>query len=485
VIDGLRSDLWSHQRRAVELATPHYSYMLAMDMGTGKSITALALSRVWDARRILIACPNSVVGVWPREITKHISATVRVARCQGAVSPKTGKLRTLSVADKAKIARNAMDISRVDGTPCFVVVNHESVWREPFASLVRRGDFDMVILDESHRAKSPSGKFSRFLAGLTHVRYRLALTGTPMPRSQLDAFAQYRFLDARIFGKSVVSFRRKYAIMGGYQNHQIVGWRNMEDFTQKFGSIAYQVKKEDCLDLPPTTDSVRLVELEDDARKTYEDLRKKFMAVVGEGVLTVPNALVHLLRLQQVASGVMPLDDGKTVPVSSAKRVALEHFLGDLPEDEPVVVFARFRSDLDQIERAAYATGRVYSELSGRRKDLTRDATMPEGVNVLGAQLQSGGVGIDLTRACHAVYFSHGWNLGDLLQSRARLDRPGQTRPVTYTHLLARGTVDEGAYAALQAREEMVEAVLAKARNGDSYPPSKGWVVPPVEGVDR
>jgi SNF2 family DNA or RNA helicase len=73
-------------------------------------------------------------------------------------------------------------------------------------------------------------------------------------------------------------------------------------------------------------------------------------------------------------------------------------------------------------------------------------------------------VGIDLTRAATAIYYSTGYDLGAYIQSRARVHRPGQTRPVTYVHLIAEGTIDESILAALRAREDVVTSILASAR---------------------
>jgi len=83
---------------------------------------------------------------------------------------------------------------------------------------------------------------------------------------------------------------------------------------------------------------------------------------------------------------------------------------------------------------------------------------------VLAVQIDSGGVGIDLTRARYAIYYSLGFSLGSYEQSLARIHRPGQTRPVEYIHLLARGTVDEKVMAALRTRADVVNSVLQQMR---------------------
>ena len=134
--------------------------------------------------------------------------------------------------------------------------------------------------------------------------------------------------------------------------------------------------------------------------------------------------------------------------------------MSDLPVTEPVVVFCRFRADLEEVRAAAAELGRPYAEVSGTTKELERwqagDAT------ILGVQIQSGGLGIDCTRAAYAFYYSLGFSLGDYEQSLARLRRPGQTRCVRYYHLVARHTVDEQVYAALRDRRVVVDAVMEK-----------------------
>ena len=84
--------------------------------------------------------------------------------------------------------------------------------------------------------------------------------------------------------------------------------------------------------------------------------------------------------------------------------------------------------------------------------------------NALVVQLKAGGLGVDLTRAHYQIYFSLDYNLGDYLQTRKRIHRPGQTRAVTYLHMIAAGTVDHAVYAALAKREEVATSVLAGLR---------------------
>ena len=148
----------------------------------------------------------------------------------------------------------------------------------------------------------------------------------------------------------------------------------------------------------------------------------------------------------------------RIIEIDVAKQSLLADILEDL--DEPMVVFCRFRHDLDTVHTVSHNLHRESLELSGRVNELKewQEGKAP----VLAVQIQAGGVGIDLTRARVAIYYSLGLSLGDHLQSLARLQRPGQTRTVAYYYLLADGTIDHKVFKALQAKQDVIEALLRR-----------------------
>lgn len=250
---------------------------------------------------------------------------------------------------------------------------------------------------------------------------------------------------------------------------QVVGFQNQDELHAKFYSIAHRVEKADVLDLPEVIHERRTIELCPTAAQVYRQLEKDFIAEVNKGVVTAANALAKLLRLQQITSGFAAVEDenGNTTeePVDSSKMAALLDIFEDLSPEEPIVVFAKFRHDLDTIRLAAELKARTHYELSGSKNTLAEWQTSTTG-DVLGVQIQAGGVGIDLSRACYCVYYSIGFSLGDYEQSLARTHRSGQTRSITYIHLIAHGTVDEQVYQALEKKQQIVDYVLKGITNG-------------------
>ena len=210
------------------------------------------------------------------------------------------------------------------------------------------------MLDEAHRIKSPGSRVSLYCTALgKQVPYRMALTGTPAHNSPLDVYAQYRFLDPGIFGTNFSAFRDRYAVMGGYGGYQVIAYRVSptlpdgqpnpyyspkldQEFQERMYSLAFRVRTGDVLDLPPEMDEERRFDLSDSARKIYTKLYRDMVAGVGSGKVTVANALTRLLRLQQITSGFLPVEDNEDgttnlQQIDTGKQELLADLLEDLP----------------------------------------------------------------------------------------------------------------------------------------------------------
>lgn len=425
---------------------------------TGKTKVAVDLIRNHDAQAVLVQCPKQVLGVWNREFRTHAPDHFHVEVLTD------GKRSIAQRQQRADHLLHECDCGR----PHVLVINYEAAWQKPFGPWALDQHWDYVVFDESHRIKAPNGTMSKFCAKLRKSADRaLALSGTPMSQSPLDVWGQYRALDESIFGPSHTSFKYRYAIMGGWQGKEVIGLNPAmeEELARLYFSIAFEVGA-DVLDLPGTTDVERSTQLDSKTMKIYRQLEGEMYAEIGgDAEITVPNVLVKILRLQQLTGGVLRDDEGADHEVGQEKAKLLLDVLEDIEVHvQPVVVFCRFIHDLDVVEAMCEKLGYRYSELSGRRSDLTADAKMPEDCDVMGVQIQAGGVGIDLTRAKVGIYYSVGHSLSDYEQSRSRLDRPGQDAPVLFIHLTCAGTIDEEVYEALSERQQVIDRVLDRGR---------------------
>lgn len=453
---------WQNQEEAINFMRSHSAVMLDFDMGTGKTRTVIdAMFELPGAWLVLVLCPKAVVPVWRQNLEKF--ATGKEWDCWD--------LQSGTVVRKAENLREFLEASRISPhlRRRFVVINYESAWRAGLGELLQTTVWDAVVLDESHRVKAAGSKISRFVAKLgRHAARRLCLSGTPMAHSPLDVYGQYRFLDPTVFGTNYGNFLQQYAILGGPEKRFVVGYKNQQELMTKFRSIAVTCRMSDVrerLKIPEALpDVVYHVGLPPASRKILRGLERDMIAACEAGVVVANNVLVKLLRCLQVTSGfcatvAAPGAPEEVTELNHAKAEMLASILEDVGAT-PVVVFATFRHDLDTIRGEALKAGREAYELSGRVNELEAWQTA-EGGAVLAVQIQAGAEGVDMTRANHAVYFSLPHSLALYNQSRARLYRPGQTRPVSFMHIIATGTVDEGVYRALERKEDIIEGIRA------------------------
>ena len=452
-----KTEPWLHQLQAFWFAfyrlRAQGGAMLALDMGCGKSKVAIDLINALECKRVLITCPTSVMDVWPEEFEVHSCWPVEIHVCN----------RKHTIERRTEEIRKFLDCREITDPdiPRVVVMNHEAVWRKPFAEFALKAGFDMVIVDESHRAKSPSGKLSRYLGRIgDRVPYRLALTGTPCPHSPMDMYGQARFVDKSLHGTNYQVYKSKYAIeMPGHDGTytKITGFRNMDAWNEKFSYLAVQVKARDALDLPEEIDVTRYCDLSPAEMKMYKQMKSQLVAEIRGGVVTAANALVKILRLQQIVQGTVPDHHGREVIVGMSKRELLYDVLQDI--NEPVVVFARFNCDYDSVEIVCRDAQRAVYRLGGGHNDLFawKSACNEGEPAVLAVQLQAGGVGVSMVQSRYCIYLSKDHSLGNYDQSRARQMRPGQKENVTYIHLTARNTIDETINKALAERRDLIE----------------------------
>ena len=458
----IRAAPYRHQIEAAHFALKRLAQSggsaLLMEMGTGKSLTAIAITgALWRGgciRRLLVVAPLSILSVWDDEFAKFAAFDYALAMLEGTTARKVDTIRHMNGA--------ALQV---------LVVNYESAWR--LESELLKWTPDLIIADEGHKVKTHNIAASKALHRLgAKAKYRLLLTGTVITNKPVDVFSQYKFVDPRVYGPSFYLFRNRYFDMTGYGNHTPVMKRSMEaEFTERLHSIAFRATKAECLDLPDTTDIVQRVDLEPAAMRTYRQLVKDSYAELAGDTVTVTNVLTRLLRLSQLTGGFLGGDDSSaTEQVSSAKLDALSDIIESAEQDgKKLVVIARFIPEIHAIGKLLTKKGVRYSQISGEIKD--RDAQVAAfqndpSVTVFVGQIATAGLGITLTAASTMVFYSMDYSMSNYEQTRARIHRVGQHQPCTYIHLVAKGTVDEKVLQALRDKANLAKALVDETRAG-------------------
>lgn len=468
--DGLifRTKPWKHQLAALRylMKEEHSSAALLLKMGAGKTKIWIDLinNKGWDTT--LIVCPHKAARVWLKQFPIHsVNQKILVVNLT-----KLSSVSKVGMVDKITRER------KFEHKKVVYIVNYDSIWREPFRTCIKdKMRFDAIICDESHRLKSPSSKASRFLQVLgRRCNRRYIATGTLLAQHPLDVYAQYRFLSPEVFGTNFDNFKSRYTKLDVRLSmklgREVLDKRkpyvNLDELNDKIMSRAFSVEAE--LDLPPTRDIIVEFDIPSKTERIYNELKEEGALEFTEGTIEVSNIMLMALRLQQITSGFIRLEDEygnkKTKVLDDARSKALEDLLLDFPEGEPIVIFAKFKQDIKNIRKVCKQLGLRCSEISGRCDEYEE---WDEGkTSVLIVQIESGAEGLDFTRARYAVYYSLTHKLWIYLQSRDRLHRPGQEHSVTYYFLQGKlrkeKSVDEEMMKALERNEDFIQKVMER-----------------------
>lgn len=453
----LKTTMFDHQKKAAKIGITLDNTALLMEQGTGKTLSAIAVATYrylkGQVKRILIVAPKSVLPEWSRQFGEHTDIPYEVRSLEGLKKQK-----------KVEAIQNWEGVEGLQG----IVINYESVWR--LEKELIKWKPDMIIADESQKIKRHGSKQSKSMHKLGKVaKYRMILTGTPVTQSPLDFFSQYKFLQPDLFGENFRKFRDRYAIMGGYQGYQVVGYQNLEELADKAHSIAYRVTKDEALDLPEIVHQNLYAELEPAAMRQYKQLAKESILKLGSETVTAPIVLTQLMRLQQITGGFIKTEEDNVVQISKAKLGVLKDKLEDIMEaGKKVVIFARFISEIEAISDILNELNVKHHTLTGQTKDrgeLINDFQNNPETRAFVINPKTGGTGITLTAADTAIFYSKDYSLETYLQALARIHRIGQERKVTILHIVAQGTVDEAITERLKEKKDLADLVVDDFKN--------------------
>ena len=437
----LATQPYAHQRAGLGFLNALGGGALLWEMGLGKTLAAIAyaenLARSLAAfQRVLVICPNTVRrSVWAQQIEEHAGH------------------RDYVVPDGPYTRRLPLVASRR-----YTILNTEALSHPAMQKRLMEFEWDLVIVDESTRFKGPRAARTKALLKIRAKR-RIAMTGTPLTNTPEDLWSQLEFVAPGIFG-SWFGFRDRYLMIDHWGSVEGVNPHTASELRQKLDSRSYRILKEQVLDLPPKVYSDRIVTLTDEQRKQYNLMRDELRAAYSEGEIEAYNVLTQLLRLTQITSGFVGERGRYDWIEGNAKERELAALLDEIG-DEPAVVFGLYQKELEELYRRfhdiPFDADDTPAIIYGPTRESDRERLIREFQagqrKRLFIQSRTGGLGITLTAARTAIYYTRGWSLEDYLQSQDRLHRIGQTGTVTIVHLIAEKTVDEEIAKTLRSKQ--------------------------------
>lgn len=427
----LKNELLPHQKAAVEKLIKLKVGALFMEQGTGKTITTLEIARARldneKINTIIWLCPCSAKGNIKREIIKNCQDQMLKYFTICGIETLSSSIRALSYL---------LNLSKEK--KCFLVVDESLLIKNPRAYRTE----NIIKIGEN-------------------CKYKIILNGTPVSRNEADLFSQFYLLDWRILGyKSYWSFAANHLEYDEYGKLKNV--LNTDMLAKKIAPYTYQVKKEECIELPKKRYSTYSFRLTDEQDEEYMRVAEILMLQLDEWY---PETVYRLFSgLQAVISGKrLIFNESKThfetveIFKNAHENPRIKAILDCLTE-EKTIIFCRYKSEIQQLCSILPDSVRFDGKISikSREKALKEFA---EEKKYLIANRNCAGYSLNLQFCHNIIYMSNDWDLGTRLQSEDRVHRLGQDHDVEIVDICAYNTIDEKILKCLWKKENLLDSI--------------------------
>jgi hypothetical protein len=441
-------ELWPWQQNELDThgMTPKRAIFAAPRLG--KTLLTVKTIKSWGLGRCLVACPLVVAPSWLAALTAE-GFTV--------INAYSGTAKT-----RIKALETAQGVVVVNYDGLRLLIDDLIAWRP-----------EGVIADESHVLASPSSGRARAFRRLAwRAKYVRLLTGTPAPNHLGNLWGQMVTLNKDEWG-SYEKFAQRYLIRDSMFPSRVLGHRNTDELQARVLGYATIVRREDAFGPDTWQTVVRRIDLPAKARAHYKALVKDWNLSEPEGEVNAEHILKRMIRLQQLAAGFLPAENGALLGVHRAKVDAVQADLDEIvASGEKAVIFHRFRWETAEYVQAAIDAGAKVFHIDGdvpveMRAQIVADFAAWQGSCVAVVQTQSGGVGISFAEATHALFPSRGFSFVDDEQARDRIYKPGARRCVTYYE--ADETIDSFIAKTLGQKRNVHEAITNADRRAIAF----------------
>lgn len=442
-----------------------YSFILN-EIGTGKTYSALwaadYLMREGLVRKCLIISPLSTLRrVW----FDSVYSTFRGRTC-GVLHGDAKKRKAILAQEHDFYVVNPAGLPVI----CKKTYNKEGVLE---SVTMDRNDFDMVIIDEIgmyRNAQTLQWAVLNKAIELIRPQFLWGMTGTPIPKTPADAWAQVKLVRPDRVPKYYTVFKR--TVM---QQVSEFKWVALNDAAEKIYAVmqpAIRYTRDEVIDLPPVVYIERESELSDQQTKMLKELQKNLQVRLKSGEkISVINEGALRNKFLQICSGVVYADDGSHIELDAQPR--LEALL-EVVETSPskTIVFVPFHGALNLVAKFLrshkYTVEVVHGGTPAKQRDevFGRFQGTPE-PEVLVADAGCMSHGLTLTEAALIVWYGPEDSNDTMTQANGRITRQGQKHIGTFCSLSST-KFEREVFKRVKEQGRLQDAFLTMVAEGDA-----------------
>lgn len=449
IIDYSKYDVrppFAHQKIAVEKLLANDRFILADEMGAGKTGSAVIASLESGAKKILVICTASLKINWKREIGIYTDKKVLI------INKKTWDSSYDYYIINYDILKNFHTTDKSEESEAYKIIVNEK--------------FDLAIVDEAHKISNSDTLRSKLLTDiLIKIPKVWLLTGTPITSRPINYYNLLKIIKTPI-ASNWRSYVRRYC--NGYQfsvgpeGHKRKIWNtsgasNLDELRERTKHVVLRRLKTDILDLPEKLVTPIFLELKN---TFYDEELEEFMRITNneKNKESISVTLNRLMPIRQLIAT-------EKIPITCE---LIDDFI---EEGKKVIVFTNFTATLDTIyskykNSAVKLDGRM--SMDKRQESVDRFQNDPK-IRIFVSNLIAGGVGITLTAAEGVIMNDLSFVPADHLQAEDRTHRPGQKNNVLIYYPIFDNTIERIVYNILERKKNIIDQVMGDGEYSESF----------------
>ena len=461
-IDQFKFKPFKHQIDGINFLLKQGKSLLLDAPGLGKSLEMMYYAETLKRRGLIEHCLliTGIAGLrqqWKSEIQKFSTESAIVL---GERVNRNGKIVYDSVKERAEQLKHKID-------EFWIIMNVESLRDPKIIEAFNKSEnkIDLICFDEIHRGVA--NKNSQSATGLLKLnsKYKVGASGSIIVNSPISAYMSLFWTEND--RSTLTNFKSQYCKFGGFNNAQIVGYKNLDTLQEEIDSCSIrrtfdQVKD----DMPKKTIDVELVELADDHKKFYEAVKAGVKEEADKVELKSGNLLALTTRLRQATADPAILT---SEPITASKLNRVVELVEDIISGgEKVIVMDTFKSSIYTLQKllAKYnpviGTGDLADgEVS---ENINKFRTNPDCKLLLGTS-QKIGTGFSMPECKYLIFVSTAWTYSEFNQNCERIYRITSNKPVFIKVLLANDTIDQRVWEVVNNKKDLADYLIDGKEN--------------------
>jgi len=420
----------NHQKEAIEKLVGSKRFILADDMGVGKTTSATIAALETNAKKVLIICPASLKINWEREIRNYTDRSIFI--CEG----KNFSLEHDFVITNYDILKNFYDLKDKDN------------------SFIGKFNPELIIIDEAHYIQNGQAQRTKLVNHFSKKADTLwLLTGTPMTNRPMNYFNLLQLIESPV-AQNWMAYAIRYC--QGYQfkagNRKIwnvSGASNLEELRDRTSKQVLRRLKTEVLDLPEKIITPVYLRLKS---KLYEGLMGEYFdwyRTKGEESKSLTIQFTKLMKVRQVIA-----EEKIEHTIELAQNI--------IDQEKKVIIFTNFT---DTLNRIADHFGKQAVRLDGSSSKPQRQYAVDQfqendKIKVFVGNVKAAGVGLTLTAAESVIINDLSFVPGDLSQAEDRAYRYGQKNNVLVYYPIFENTIEGSIYDIVNSKKSVIETVM-------------------------